>query len=214
MDLQTEVYSLDLAGACGQRYSTPDTPCVRRQPVCTLPIFAGLVFNMVFVAWVLACRHPTLAFHICWLALEIAVCFVRLILLILYNYSAAAGFGAQIHAYRFLRDARAALGRDRRLRSARQRAVRRLGRGDDRAAAGAVLHRRVVGGRGDALAHAAANPLLSLCDKRHRVASERHARLDDESRTGKRPPRLSRRARRAAEPRRPFATVRSRDPDV
>ncbi len=56
----------------------------------TLPIFAGGVLNTVLVAWVLARRHPTLAFHI-WLALEIAVCLARLVVLVIARRRAREG---------------------------------------------------------------------------------------------------------------------------
>jgi diguanylate cyclase len=47
----------------------------------TLPIFLGGVFNTIAVAWVLERQHPNLAFKV-WLAVEIAVCFARLCVLV------------------------------------------------------------------------------------------------------------------------------------
>jgi diguanylate cyclase len=88
MDLQTEVFTLPRGRvATWLAHAGNDIPHAIRVALVgslfgTLPIFAGGVFNTVLVAWVLARRHPTLAFHI-WLALEIAVCLVRLIVLII-----------------------------------------------------------------------------------------------------------------------------------
>jgi diguanylate cyclase len=55
----------------------------------TLPIFAGGVLNTVLVAWLLARRHPTLAFH-AWVALEVTVCLARLIVLVIARRRALA----------------------------------------------------------------------------------------------------------------------------
>ncbi|HEY1610827.1 MAG TPA: GGDEF domain-containing protein, partial [Paraburkholderia sp.] len=56
----------------------------------TLPIFFGGVFNTIGVAWVLAHRHPTLPFR-AWLAAEILVCAVRLVVLVIAHRRARQG---------------------------------------------------------------------------------------------------------------------------
>ncbi|WP_250469184.1 MULTISPECIES: GGDEF domain-containing protein [unclassified Caballeronia] len=88
MDQLTEVYTLPrLRAAKWLLHAGPDIPRAIRVALVgslfgTLPIFAGGVLNTILVAWVLTRRHPTIAFHV-WLALEIAVCFVRLVVLVL-----------------------------------------------------------------------------------------------------------------------------------
>ncbi|PXW22991.1 GGDEF domain-containing protein [Paraburkholderia caballeronis] len=56
----------------------------------TLPIFLGGVFNTIAVAAVLEHRHPTLPFQ-AWLAAEIIVCLLRLVVLILAHRRARYG---------------------------------------------------------------------------------------------------------------------------
>ncbi len=92
MNRQTEVFTLPRGRAAKWLlHAGADIPRAIRIVLVgslfgTLPIFAGGVLNTVLVAWLLARRHPTLAFHI-WLALEIAVCMARLVVLVV----AAAG---------------------------------------------------------------------------------------------------------------------------
>lgn len=56
----------------------------------TLSIFIGGVINTIAVAAACAMRHPT-ALFLAWLVLEIAVCAIRLVLLIVANRAAIAG---------------------------------------------------------------------------------------------------------------------------
>ncbi|KDR25054.1 MULTISPECIES: GGDEF domain-containing protein [Caballeronia] len=87
MEQQTEVFTLPRGrAATWLLHAGADIPRAIRVALVgslfgTLPIFAGGVLNTVAVAWVLDGRHPTPAFHI-WLALEIAVCLVRLVVLV------------------------------------------------------------------------------------------------------------------------------------
>ncbi|WP_250437155.1 GGDEF domain-containing protein [Caballeronia sp. ATUFL_F2_KS9A] len=87
MEQQTEVFTLPRGrAATWLLHAGADIPRAIRVALVgslfgTLPIFAGGVLNTVAVAWVLDSRHPTPAFHI-WLALEIAVCLVRLVVLV------------------------------------------------------------------------------------------------------------------------------------
>jgi diguanylate cyclase (GGDEF)-like protein len=95
MDQQTEVFTLPRGrAATWLLHAGADIPRAIRVALVgslfgTLPIFAGGVLNTVAVAWVLARRHPTTAFHI-WLALEIAVCLVRLCVLVVARRRARA----------------------------------------------------------------------------------------------------------------------------
>jgi diguanylate cyclase len=95
MEPQTEVFTLPRGRAAKWLlHAGPDIPRAIRVALVgslfgTLPIFAGGVLNTVLVAWLLARRHPTLAFHI-WLALEIAVCFARLVVLVVARRRAKA----------------------------------------------------------------------------------------------------------------------------
>lgn len=56
----------------------------------TLPVFAGGVVNTLIVAMAVAFRQPTLPFFI-WFGLELAICGVRLIVLMLSRRAAASG---------------------------------------------------------------------------------------------------------------------------
>jgi diguanylate cyclase len=95
MEPQNEVFTLPRGrAATWLLYAGPDIPRAIRVALVgslfgTLPIFAGGVMNTVLVAWLLARRHPTLAFHI-WLALEIAVCLTRLVVLVVARRRAQA----------------------------------------------------------------------------------------------------------------------------
>jgi diguanylate cyclase len=56
----------------------------------TLSVFAGGAINTIVVAAACAARHPTTLF-LTWLALEIALCVIRLVLLIVAKKAASAG---------------------------------------------------------------------------------------------------------------------------
>ncbi|MDE1179207.1 diguanylate cyclase [Paraburkholderia sp.] len=64
----------------------------------TLPIFFGGVLNTIAVAWVLAHRHPTLPFQL-WLAAEIAVCTIRLCVLVVSRRRAAQALSTPSDLY-------------------------------------------------------------------------------------------------------------------
>jgi diguanylate cyclase (GGDEF)-like protein len=87
MDHQTEVFTLPRGrAATWLLHAGADIPRAIRVALVgslfgTLPIFAGGVLNTLAVAWVLDRRHPTPAFH-AWVALELAVCLLRLFVLV------------------------------------------------------------------------------------------------------------------------------------
>ncbi|SAK43694.1 diguanylate cyclase [Caballeronia hypogeia] len=96
MDHQTEVFTLPRGrAATWLLHAGADIPRAIRVALVgslfgTLPIFAGGVLNTVAVAWVLDRRHPSVPFDI-WLALEVAVCLVRLVVLIVARKRAREG---------------------------------------------------------------------------------------------------------------------------
>ncbi|MDR5781990.1 GGDEF domain-containing protein [Caballeronia sp. LZ065] len=96
MDHQTEVFTLPRGrAATWLLHAGADIPRAIRVALVgslfgTLPIFAGGVLNTVAVAWALDRRHPTTAFHV-WLALEIAVCLIRLVVLVIARRRAREG---------------------------------------------------------------------------------------------------------------------------
>ncbi|MEZ2353785.1 diguanylate cyclase domain-containing protein [Caballeronia sp. RCC_10] len=96
MDQQIESFTLPRGrAATWLLHAGPDIPRAIRAALVgslfgTLPIFAGGVFNTIAVAWVLQRRHPSFAFD-AWLALKIAVCLARLVVLIVARRRARAG---------------------------------------------------------------------------------------------------------------------------
>jgi diguanylate cyclase (GGDEF)-like protein len=64
----------------------------------TLPIFLGGVLNTVAVAWVLERRHPQMLFRI-WLLVELAVCVIRMCVLVTARRRARRGQSTLTDAY-------------------------------------------------------------------------------------------------------------------
>ncbi len=124
MDQQTEVFTLPHGRvAKWLLHASADIPrAIRIALFGTLPIFAGGVMNTILVAYILAQRHPTTAFHV-WLVLELAVCLTRLIVLVSAKRRAREGEGKPTLTDT-VHPACATMGRDGRLWRAGQRAVR------------------------------------------------------------------------------------------
>lgn len=96
MNYRKEIYSLP-RGRLARWLTAPgqDAPHEIRVALVgtlfgTLPIFFGGVSNTVAVAWVLARRHPTLPFKL-WFIAEIAVCALRLVVLVYSRRRAVQG---------------------------------------------------------------------------------------------------------------------------